>query len=251
MIYLSASLPKSASTLLYAYTEEMLHASGRRNGQAALRRLIQEGRLQGVDTFLEHVRFKEVLYLLWLNLWNGDVLIKTHAAPGFWVRQLVRLGLMRASYIYRDPRDVLLSGMDHARRTAETPMARFQHYDSLENGLLHLKWILRRTNWWLDFGKAHFMTYEGLLTQPQTELVKLSRYFGWSLTEAQIEAIIQQEAKARSYGKRQFNTGKLSRYAKEMSPAQQARCREVLGADIKRLGFTFEPHPTLNHPTDV
>ncbi len=241
MIYLSASLPKSGSTLLYTYTEQMLIARGQRHGQDALRRVIKAGRLNGVDTYLEHIGLREVLFALWLSFRYGHILIKTHAAPGFWVRQMIRMGMMRASYIYRDPRDVLLSGMDHARRTAGGKMARFQAYQDFEGGLKHIKQLLRRAGWWLEFGKVHFLTYSALLTQPQAELKRLAEFFGWKLTDEQLDKIISRESEMRSYGQRQFNTGKLSRYAEEMTPDQQARCVEEMGVDIARLGFEVSP----------
>src|SRR5215210_764821 len=50
---------------------------------------------------------------------GNTFVIKAHAGPSSASRLLQRLGLLRVTYIYRDPRDAMLSAFDYGQRVLE------------------------------------------------------------------------------------------------------------------------------------
>ncbi|WNJ16399.1 sulfotransferase domain-containing protein [Pontibacter sp. G13] len=215
----------------------MLFATGRKHGQEALRAAVKSGKLEGLDGFVERFGWKEAIHLLRISIFKGDVVVKSHRGPSFWIRQLIRLGLAKVTFIYRDPRDVMLSARDHARRTADSDFPQFQQYLDFEAGIKHLKMIIKRAIWWIKLDRALNLEYVKLLADPVTQLKKVNEYFGWNLQEEDLEKIVQNESKGRSSGKSNFNQGKISRYQEEMTPDQVAHFNEIFAPELELMGF--------------
>src|ERR1041385_6128725 len=100
MIIVSSGFPKSASTLLFLYTEEILEQSGKRSGQKKFRKHYPEG-------FIHRFGILNSAYLFFLNLFYGNVVVKTHSGPDFFIRLLMKMKIAKAYYSVRDPRDVI------------------------------------------------------------------------------------------------------------------------------------------------
>ena len=110
MIVISAALPKSASTLICNYQRDLLLAGKKGSAQSEFQRA-NGGR------FIEKVGFRKMLRLVFWNFRLGSFVFKTHCAADITLRVLIHLGLAKATYCFRDPRDVVLSALDHADRS--------------------------------------------------------------------------------------------------------------------------------------
>jgi hypothetical protein len=234
MIIISSGFPKSASTLLFFYTEEFLLRSSRKTAQEKFRRQNPEG-------FISHFGILNTLNLLRLSVFHGDVVVKSHAAPTFFVKLLINLGLARAYYSIRDPRDAMLSALDHAEKartkTNKTPSdIAFAPFHSRADLYPALRMHFERFRRWKKFGKALFVRYENLLASPEEELDKLLDWLGRSEDKKFIPEVVAHFSR-RKNETRHFNKGVLSRFSTELTQEEIREIESQLGDCIREMNY--------------
>ncbi|NJN18265.1 MAG: sulfotransferase domain-containing protein [Oscillochloris sp.] len=230
MIVISSSLPKSGSTLIANYQEDLLQIVEPRNGQQQLRKAFG-GR------FIGSFSAPTIARLLALHARYGSIVIKTHASVNPLIAGLIRARVAVATYCYRDPRDVILSSIDHGVRTrrGDDPSGAFREFETVENSLPLVQGFVDRWKSWHRFGQAHFIRYETLMADKLGHLKAMADYMNWWLPEDQLaELVDRHDPKKRPGGSYNFNKGTTYRYKTEMSPEDIARCSTAFG-DILSL----------------
>lgn len=234
MIIVSSGFPKSASTLLFLYTEEILKQSGKRSAQNRFRTRYPEG-------FIHRFGLLNTTYLIFLDLFSGNLVVKTHSGPDFFLRLLIRLGIAKAYYSIRDPRDVILSALDHGKkaRTAgiKSPADNaFVVYEKKEDLFESLKMHYSNYVSWKKFNRTPFVRYENLLVSPEAELKKILALAGWSDEEKLLPGIIKQFSGKKAETKN-FNKGEISRFEKELTEAELSEIENAIGRQITGMGY--------------
>ena len=119
MIVLSVGMPRAGSGWHY----NLIHDLMKTTGCADCRDIRERYRLQHVLTEVNcniGVLSPRRLGLVALPAIVGNTfVIKAHAAPSSTSRLLQSLGLLRITYIYRDPRDAMLSAYDFGQRSMQ------------------------------------------------------------------------------------------------------------------------------------
>lgn len=239
MIIVSSGFPKSASTLLFLYTEEILKQSGKRSAQAKFRKRYPEG-------FIHRFGLINSTYLFFLNWFSGNVVVKTHAGPNFFLRVLIKMKVAKAYYSVRDPRDVILSALDHGKKAraagSKTPADKaFEGYSKKEDLYAPLQMHYENYAAWKNFNHVLFVRYEKLLTDPQTELKRVLAMLGWNEQEKNLAAIIETFSKKKSETKN-FNKGELSRFGNEFSEQNLKATEQAIQHIISGMGY----QPTIS-----
>jgi hypothetical protein len=237
MIIVSSGFPKSASTLLFLYTEEILTQSGKRSAQQKFRKRYPEG-------FINRFGLLNTMYLFFLNLFSGNVVVKTHSGPNFFLRFLIKMKIAKAYYSVRDPRDVILSALDHGKKARatgiKTPADKaFEMYEKKEDLFASLKMHYENFARWKKFNDVLFVRYENLLSSSQAELKKVIEMLGWEKEEKLLPGIIESFAKKKSETKN-FNKGEVSRFEKEFSESELEEIENEIGRLI--IGMGYELH---------
>ncbi len=237
MIIVSSGFPKSASTLLFLYTEEILRQSGIRSAQTNFRKKYPEG-------FINRFGFLNTSYLLFLNLFSGSVVVKTHSGPDFFLRMLIRMKIAKVYYSVRDPRDVILSALDHSSKArtkgAQTPADKsFAIYMTKEDLYTPLKMHFSRYLAWNAFGAYLEVRYENLLTNPENELKKVLQFLGLNQFEKLLPEIVDSFARKKSETKN-FNKGELSRFEKEFSSDEIIQIENEINFMISGMGYQLK-----------
>lgn len=213
MIIISSGFPKSASTLLFLYTERLIVQSGRSRGQKMFRYLNKEGFTPWFGPF-------NSAWYVFLSMF-GPIVIKTHAGPGFFLKILLRLGLAKAYYSIRDPRDVVLSALDHANKArGKLKMSAsdkaFAPFRTIKDVVPALNMHLTRYKSWEKYGHVLFLRYEEVMLHPETELKKIVAHVNRLNWNPYVAETIDWFAKRKSETIN-FNKGTLSRYQTELS----------------------------------
>jgi len=205
MIILSSSLPKSASTIFATYIEDIVAASGRRNGQGALKKLVGGRYVDKISPGLA-VRLLPAAYL------QGDMVLKSHCAPNRTVRWMIAARQLKALYIFRDPRDVVLSAMDHRKRLGDSDSGNsaFGKFTDLAAGCDGVIGYARVWREWKNYGCAGFFRYEDLMTGPFAVLQKVCRYLDIEIKDQAIKDIIARHDKNKHHS-HNFNKGTVCR----------------------------------------
>jgi len=229
MIILSSSLPKSASTIFATYIEDIVAESGRRNGQGTLKKLVGGRYVDKISPGLA-VRLLPAAYL------QGDMVLKSHCAPNRTVRWMICARQLKALYIFRDPRDVVLSAMDHRKRLGISSDSAFGKFTDLASGCDGVIGWAKVWREWKDFGRAGFFRYEDLMTDPFVVLQKVCRYLDIEINDYAIKDIIARHDKNKHHS-HNFNKGTVCRYKRECSAESRDLLEKSLGGLAREMGY--------------
>jgi hypothetical protein len=247
MLVINNGMAKSASTLLYSHTLTLVQAACPRNGQDALRALTRSGSVRGTGDFISSLDDFAVDQLVRVAAEHGPVVVKTHGRLTPRLEVLLREGTIKATFNHRDPRDVILSAMDHRVRTQQSETPQFREHTSVAGSLNETRFWCRIACQWVPSGLACVFRYCDLVAEPLRELRRLRNYLGLSLDDAFLARVVEQEQCERRWGRLEFNQGALCRYPSEMSADDISLCNRELGTYIVALGYELPPPTAAGH----
>ena len=150
---------------------------------------------------------------------------------------------MRISYIYRDPRDALLSAMDFGKRTLEQgkPNA-FSHLTDLDKAI---RFMLHYCHIWEDWMKrdtVQHSRYEDLLTQYDQEVEKLLSFLKLSPASEAVQSVVEKYRPGKAREGRDglhFFKGQIGRFREKFPPEDQQKMAEAFQPYLDRMGYSI------------
>lgn len=243
MIILSAGMQKSGTGWYYNMTNDLLVAAGHHDARTIRRKYRLESVLKHSNCQLVNAHPITLLRLMVPHIAGQSFVIKTHSRPSAYIRRLMRLGVMRATYIYRDPRDVVLSALDHGAKIRQRGERHtFAHLEGVEDSIHYVKGLLKIWDNWMQTGYTLFVRYEDLKADPSHELRRLAEHLCLHVTKAQLHTIVDKYHSDRLddedvKGSLHFNKGVTGRYRTHMSEQDLALCNEHFGSYLRQMGY--------------
>jgi hypothetical protein len=253
MIIISNGLQKSGSSLAYIYS--MFFAQGHfgayaRFAEEAVAGALESGRLKGIKKrFIHHIGEEELTILSEIADQAGPVLVKTHTPINPALAKALENGRVRMTYTHRDPRDMILSAINHCEKTRDSGLPDMQNFTSIRNSMepvsddrpfMKMKPVqqhLLEACDWLESGLTHPIAYHDLLTDPGEVIAGIMNLLGIPRHERMIEHVIKREIEIRKPGIWQYNRGQLNRFREEMNKSDLEFCNRELGDFITRMGY--------------
>jgi hypothetical protein len=245
MIVLSSGMQKAGSAWLFNLTNDMLVASGYRD----CRELRDRYRLRRWMTAANcNIGDPALLKLILVGLphfFGNTYALKTHEGPTSMVRWMIKSERMRATYIYRDPRDVAVSVFEHGRRLRERGAKSntgFDRISTLEDAIRFAQDKLSIWRAWSDGSEALLMRYEDLRENPLESCTRVADFLELPVAESELHAIIERyDAKRAASGQAphplHFNKGISGRWAQVLTPDQIELCQECYGSMLPEMGY--------------
>ena len=244
MIVVSASMKKAGSGWYFNLTNDLLVAAGNTDVRELRERYGLDGLLKGGNCQVDMTHAARIPRLLRPLLRGQTFAVKTHGRPRFPLQPLVRLGLAKATYIYRDPRDVALSMIDHGRELREDGNHAnvLASIETLDDALTHIRAdAIKIWSQWQDMGGVLMVRYEDLLTDTAGELRRLAGYLGLDVSDAILQAVIDKYDRSSKDDvvdeNLHFNAGIAARYRHALGPDDRALCRRRLDPELSRMGY--------------
>jgi hypothetical protein len=190
--------------------------------------------------FIPSVEDRHIEVLLSIERTFGSFVIKMHRPPEDATKRLVREFNAKVTVCFRDPRDIVLSAIDHGVRTrrGEDPSGAFGDIHSVEDGAKAFKLWSKIYYGWKEFGEALIIRYEDLMRDGLSSLRQLVDFLGLAISEEVIREI-RDEHERKKTSAWNFNKGTSERWRSEMSLQQLATCNEMLADDITRMGYVL------------
>ena len=167
--------------------------------------------------------------------------IKAHAGPKPLALRLIERGLLKPTYIYRDPRDALLSAYEYGHRKREAGrVGPFADLETIESAIDFMREYIQISEAWLDCEQALHLRYEELLTDYEAEAARLLLFLGLSADHPAAQAVIEKYRpdKGRTEQKgTHFVKGKIGRYREKFTAEQQQLCLQAFGDYLARMGY--------------
>ena len=173
-------------------------------------------------------------------LMGKDFVIKAHAGPSVSSRILQSLGLLRIAYIYRDPRDAMLSAFDYGQRALKKgrPNA-FSHLADFGKSLDFMMDYARIWEGWMQEKDVLIARYEDLLTDYENEAGRLVGFLKLDGSNPEVKKVTERYRPGAAEGQQglHFFKGKIGRFRQSYGTEQQAVMKDKLGGYLSKMGY--------------
>jgi len=171
---------------------------------------------------------------------GNDFVIKAHAGPSASSRLLQSLGLLRITYIYRDPRDAMLSAFDYGQRALQKgrPNA-FSHLSDFEKSLDFMMDYVRIWEGWMNEKNVLIARYEDLLTDYDNEAKRLVEFLKLDGSRPEVQKVTDHYRPGASDEQQglHFFKGRIGRFRESYSAEQQAVMKDKLGGYLSKMRY--------------
>jgi hypothetical protein len=173
-------------------------------------------------------------------LMGNDFVIKAHAGPSIPARLLQSLGLLRITYIYRDPRDAMLSAYDYGQRALQKgrPNA-FSHLSDFEKSLDFMMDYVHIWEQWMGEKNVLIARYEDLLTDYDSEAKRLVEFLKLDGSRSNVQNVTEHYRPGKSDEQQglHFFKGKIGRFRESYTTEQQAVMNDRLGGYLSKMRY--------------
>jgi Sulfotransferase domain len=240
MIVLSVGMPRAGSGWHY----NLIHDLMRTTGCADARYIREKYRLQGILTEVNNnigvLSLRRLALVTVPALMGNTFIIKAHAGPTTWSRLLSTLGLLRITYIYRDPRDAMLSAYEYGQRAlAKGRPNAFSHLSDFDKSLAFMQGYVRIWEKWQAEGDVLIARYEDLLREYEAESARLLDFLRLDGSRLEVQDVIERYRPGKGEGQQglHFFKGKIGRFREAYSTEQQSLLAERFDAYLRKMGY--------------
>jgi len=248
MIVLSVGMPRAGSGWHYNLVHDLMKTTGCAEAREIRERYGLEHILTEVNCNIGVLSARRLALVTPPALMGNTFVIKAHAGPTSGSRLLQRLGLLRITYIYRDPRDAMLSAYDYGQRALKQgrPNA-FSHLTDFQKSLDFIMDYIRIWEKWMQERDVLIARYEDLLTNYDHEVRRLVKFLKLDEGESEagaegsrnIQNVIDGYRPGAAEGQQglHFYKGKIGRFRESYSAEEQAILNEKLRPYLERMGY--------------
>lgn len=244
MIILSVGMPRGGSGWYYNLTHSLALAGGAQEASVIRTRYHLSGILTEVNCNIGALTPRRLLMVLLPSLLGNTFVIKAHAYPTRLAQYLIQHRQLKAAYIYRDPRDAMLSAAENGQHALEKghPNA-FSPLVDFNANLSFMREYVRISEAWLACPQVHHTRYESLVSDYFNEAERLARFLGYDPQEARFKAVIdryQPAGASRDQQGSHFRTGKQGRFRHKFTPEQQVLANQAFKSYLEKMGYPLE-----------
>ncbi len=241
MIVLSVGMPRAGSGWHYNIIHDLMEAAGYDEAREIREQYRLQNILTEVNVNIGVLSLRRLGMVIIPALMGKDFVLKAHAGPTVWSRTLAALGLLRVVYIYRDPRDAMLSAYEYGQRSIDKGRPNF--FSRLSTFVETLDFMTEYVVIWKDWmAEKRVLTarYEDLLRNYDGEMQRLLDYLGLDANEDAFKAVIDEYRPGKADAGQQglhFFKGKIGRYKEAYTSVEQAQMAERFGESLQKMGY--------------
>jgi hypothetical protein len=242
MIILSVGMPRAGSGWHYNLIHALMQTAGYREAREIRERYHLQSILTEVNCNIGVLSLRRLGMVTIPALLGNNFVIKAHAAPTRWSRLLLRTRVMRVTYIYRDPRDAMLSAHDYGQRAiAKGRPNAFSNLTDFEKTLDFMLEYVRIWEEWTKEKDVLHTRFEDILTNYEHETTRLINYLNVNPNDREVEAVLKKYRPGQAKGQQglHFYKGKVGRFREAYNKEEQARLGEIFGPYLKQMGYAL------------
>ncbi len=240
MIVLSVGMPRAGSGWHYNLIHDLMQAAGCADARDIRARFHLENVLTEVNCNIGVLSAPRLASVAVPALLGNTFVIKAHAGPTPASRLLAAAGLLHITYIYRDPRDAMLSAFDYGERGVRRgrPNA-FSHLTDFDKSLAFISDYIHIWEKWTREKNVLIARYEDLLTNYDVESRRLADYLGLKSGQPGVREVIEHYRPEQVEGKQgtHFFKGKVGRFRDVYSIEQQRVLAERFAVFLPKMGY--------------
>ena len=240
MIVLSVGMPRAGSGWHYNLVHDLMKTTGSAEAREIREQYGLQSILTEVNCNIGVLSARRLAMVSVPALMGKTFVIKAHAGPSAASRLLQRLGLLRITYIYRDPRDAMLSAYDYGQRALQKgrPNA-FSHLTDLQKSLDFIMEYVHIWEKWTQEKNVLIARYEDLLTDYDNESGRLVQFLKLNGSSPDVQQVIESYRPGAAEGQQglHFYKGKIGRFRESYSVQEQAILKEKLSPYLVKMGY--------------
>lgn len=218
LIYFSYGMTKSGSTLAYELARSALVLAGLEQPRLSLAAVTNRKKIN----FIAHVDDPQANAIRNEVASIGHTIaIKTHTRPDPQIVEMLEKGEAFGHAIYRDPRDMALSMLDHGERARAAGKPAFAEYVAVEDTIENIAHQTNTLRAWLSLPGVIPLYYDDFAFDIDATTARIMAELG---INADIDATIRMATVERFT---QLNKGVAARHNDEMAPAISATFKEI------------------------
>jgi hypothetical protein len=244
MIILAVGMPRAGSGWHYNLVHDLMETTGCDDAREIREKYGLQGILTDVNCNIGVLSARRLIMVTRPALMGHTFVIKAHSGPTVWARALIQGGLMRATYIYRDPRDAMLSAFDYGKRVLEKqgrPNA-FSHLTDFNKTLDFFTEYVEGWEKWMQVPGVLKARYEDLLQAYDQETGKLVRFLGVNSADEAVKAVVEKYRPGGQVQDQQgthFFKGQVGRFRERYSAEEQQILAEKFGRYLEKMGYAL------------
>ena len=240
MIVLSVGMPRAGSGWHYNLIHDLMMTTGCAEAREIREKYHLQGILTEVNCNIGVLSARRLAMVTFPALMGNTFVIKAHSAPTGSSRLLRSLGLLRITYIYRDPRDAMLSAYDYGQRALQKgrPNA-FSHLTDFQKSLDFILEYVHIWEKWKQEKDVLIARYEDLLTNYEEEVTRLVGFLPLNRSSPEVRKVIDSYRPGVAEGQQglHFYKGKIGRFREAYNLEQQADMNSTLKPYLERMGY--------------
>lgn len=240
-LIVSVGMPRAGSGWHYNLIHDLVVAAGGKDSRWIRRRYLLQPILTEVNCNIGAFTAKRLLPVMVPALLGNSFVIKAHAGITPLANRLIRSERIRPTYIYRDPRDALLSAYEYGqRKRVKKRLGAFADLSTIERAISFMAEYIQISESWLDCNQALHTRYEELLLDYPTEIKRIMDFLNLDPDMDTIKQVIHKYQPQRGSTDQKgthFVQGKIGRYQQQLSEAQQLLCIDAFGPYLKKMDY--------------
>ena len=240
MIVLSVGMPRAGSGWHYNLIHDLMRTTNCAEAAEIRTRFHLQNVLTEVNCNIGVLSARRLAMVAVPAILGNTFVIKAHAKPTPSSRLLRLTGLLRITYIFRDPRDAMLSAMEYGGRALEKgrPNA-FSHLTDFENAVEFMLEYVHIWEAWVSQRHVLLARYEDLLRDYDTQLTRLCAHLHLDMNRATVREVIERNRPQRAAGRQgtHYYKGQIGRFRRSFSPEQQAILADRFGPFLGKMGY--------------
>jgi len=244
MIVVSIGMQKSGSAYFYNLLNALEIEAKNADARQIKEKYCLEHLMKWHNNNIGKLSLFKLIKLWRISIKEGTFVVKSHRGPTFASKILSRLGMIKILYIYRDPRDVLLSAIDHGKKIiasgGNTTFAQMVDFDAALHHVTQWIRVWKKCN---EMPEVMMIKYEELVETPVKVLVTVEQFLNIRVDDKNRDAILWRHSKENVNGEQtglHLNRAISYRYKTEMSPEHKLKCLEKFGEYIEAMGYSLE-----------
>ncbi|MCE9645666.1 MAG: sulfotransferase domain-containing protein [Chloroflexi bacterium] len=240
MIVLSVGMPRAGSGWHYNLIHDLMKTTGCADARDIRTKYGLQKILTEVNCNIGVLSARRLGMVCLPALLGNTFVIKAHAGPTNASRLLSTLGLLRITYIYRDPRDAMLSAFDFGQRAlAKGRPNAFSYLDDFDKSVEFMMEYVHIWEKWMAEKNVLVARYEDLLTSYDAESAKLVNYLKLDGNRPEVGNVIENYRPGASDGQQglHFYKGKIGRFREFYTAEQKSVLNAKLDTYLVRMGY--------------
>jgi hypothetical protein len=240
MIVLSVGMPRAGSGWHYNVIHDLMATTGCADARDIREKYRLHKILTEVNCNIGVLSARRLVLVTVPALTGNTFVIKAHAGPSSASHFLEAVGLLKVTYIYRDPRDAMLSAFEFGQRAIQNgrPNA-FSHLTDFQKTVDFVTEYVSIWEKWMQEKRALIARYEDLLMNYDSEIARLLGYLKLDGTRPEVQKVIEQYRPGANDGQQglHFYKGRIGRFREAYNAEQQKVMAERFGPALQNMGY--------------